>query len=242
MTQISDGIFAGNAETGTLFGNSAGRGVGPVGRTFNFDIVPVTSGNALLAALQTTGGATPLALTAGAGVTTRVDAFGVTRYVLDHDRRVTLTSAANLSAINFTAVGYDRWGQRLTSTIAGPNANTVAFPKAMKELVSITPASAVGSNVSAGFNDSFGLPFRVTNAAYIVSAKWDNTLADNAGTLVVADQTTPATATTGDVRGVFTPAGAAANGSRRLLIVIALPAIAAGEDATRIGALGVTQV
>jgi hypothetical protein len=52
--------------------------------------------------------------------------------------------------------------------------------------------------------------------------------------------TTPATSTTGDVRGTYVPS-TATNGVKRLVVVIALPGIAAGPNATRTGALGVTQ-
>jgi len=57
--------------------------------------------------------------------------------------------------------------------------------------------------------------------------------------LVVADTAT-ATTTTGDVRGTFSPSSAP-NGIRRLVLGIMLPAIAAGPNATRIGAFGVNQ-
>ena len=50
----------------------------------------------------------------------------------------------------------------------------------------------------------------------------------------------PATTTTGDVRGTYTPA-TASNGIVRTVMGILLPAIAVGPNATRVGALGVTQ-
>jgi hypothetical protein len=52
--------------------------------------------------------------------------------------------------------------------------------------------------------------------------------------------TNPATNITGDVRGTYYPSSAT-NGIKRLVVVIALPGIASGPNATRIGALGVTQ-
>jgi hypothetical protein len=52
--------------------------------------------------------------------------------------------------------------------------------------------------------------------------------------------TVPATTTTGDVRGTFSPSNAP-DGIKRLVIGIMLPAIAVGPQATRTGALGVTQ-
>ena len=83
------------------------------------------------------------------------------------------------------------------------------------------------------------LPVRVTDRGYSVDVGWDNTLAADTGTLTVA-ATATATTTTGDVRGTFTPS-TATDGIKRLVMGILLPAIAVGPNATRIGALGVTQ-
>jgi hypothetical protein len=217
------------------------RGVGPMGRIFFYDIVPAVLGAALLAALQTTAGAANLVLTAGAGVTTRVDGAGVTRYVLDCARNVTLTSAADISAVTFTITGYDIYGQRMTQVRAGPNANTVGTLKAFKEIVSVAVSGAVGTNTSVGIGDVFGLPYRVLNGSYVASVKWDTALAQDAGTLVGAVVTNPSTAALGDVRGTYDPSSAS-DGTRRLVMGIYLPALASGPNATRLGALGVDQV
>ena len=61
-----------------------------------------------------------------------------------------------------------------------------------------------------------------------------------AGTAGVAAATATATTSTGDVRGTFTPSSAC-DGIKRLVVGILLPAIAVGPNATRQGALGVTQ-
>jgi phosphate-selective porin len=118
----------------------------------------------------------------------------------------------------------------------------VATTKAFKTVISVTNANATaGTNgLEVGFNDKFGLPLRVTDAAYVVNVKWNATLAADAGTFVAADTTSPATASTTDVRGCFTPSSAA-NGTKRLVMLIALPALACGPNATRVGAVGVTQ-
>jgi hypothetical protein len=68
---------------------------------------------------------------------------------------------------------------------------------------------------------------------------WDNVLAEDAATVAVA-VTTTATTTTGDVRGTVAPSSAA-DGAKRLVVAVLLPALAAGPNATRVGALGVTQ-
>jgi len=85
----------------------------------------------------------------------------------------------------------------------------------------------------------FGSPVRFTNLGYLSRVGWDNTLAENAATAVSAVTTTAST-TTGDVRGTVAPSSAA-DGAKRLVVGILLPALAVGPNATRVGALGVTQ-
>lgn len=254
MPQYSDDLLLGpvvaggpNSTSGLLAANRAGgsspmtRGIGPLGRVFIYDQVPLTLAVANIAALQTTAGAAALALTAATGVTTLVDSTGTTRYVLDIPRAVSLTSTGNISAVNFTVKGYDAYGQPMTATLAGPNNNTVNTLKAFMSVISITASAAVGTNTSAGTSDIFGLPVYVPDAGYIVKAGWAGALAQNAGTLAIADATSPATAATGDVRGTFAQATSASNGTRRLVLTIALAGTICGPEATRLGALGVTQ-
>lgn len=244
--QISDDLYLGPVYTGTAGQQSAGPspmelGVGPMGRVYIFDVAPVTLQTAGIAALQTTAGAANLALTAGTGATSVTDASGTVRITLDTPRCVTLTSAGNISAVTFTIYGYDLYGQPMSFSMAGPNANTVATTKAFKSVYRVAASAAVGTNTSVGFNDKLGLPVRVTDVGYVTSVKWAATLAADAGTFVAADTTSPATTSTTDVRGCYTPSSAA-NGTRRLVMTIAVPAIGCGPTATRIGALGVDQV
>lgn len=242
--QISDDLFLGAANV--LIPPAADQpspttnGVGPMGRVYIWDVVPLTLQAAGLAASQTPAGAGPLVLTAGTGVTVSQNAKGETLYTLDVPRCVTVTSGGAAAVANFTINGYDQYGQPMTQTIAGPSTSTVATTKAFKSIVSIVGTGAASAAVTAGFNDKLGMPFRVPNIGYIVSVKWNSTLADDAGTAVAADTTSPATATTTDVRGCYTPSSAA-DGTKRLVMCIALNALACGPQATRIGAAGVTQ-
>jgi len=244
--QISDDLFLGPAFTtqgsDSALGNPSPmeKGVGPMGRVYIFDVVPLVLQTAGLAALQTLLAAGNLTLTAGTGVTTTTDASGTVRYVLDTPRVVTFTSAADESAVTFTVTGYDVFGQRMTQSRAGPNANTVATTKAFKSIISVAASAAVANNTSVGYGDTLGLPIRVTNAVYVLAVKWASTLAQDAGTFTAAVTTDPATATTGDVRGTYLPSSAT-DGARRLIVAIAVPAIGCGPNATRVGALGVTQ-
>ena len=96
MPQYSDDLFLGPAVSGGPV--SAGSspmtvGVGPLGRVYVYDVVPVTLGATLLATSQnpTSGGS--FTLTAGTGVTSRLRADGTTELVLDCPRNVTVTAA-----------------------------------------------------------------------------------------------------------------------------------------------------
>lgn len=241
--QVSDGLYLGNAPTFITndSGNPGGRGVGPLGRIYAFDVVPLTLQTAGLAVLQTLGGAGNFTLAAGTGVTSTTNLQGQTLFVLDTPRCVTFTSTGNISGVTMTVSGYDQYGLPMTAALAGPNNNTVATTKAFKSIYQVAAGAAVATNTSVGFNDKLGLPFRVTNVAYLTSVRWNSTLAQDAGTFVAADATDPATVSTTDVRGCYTPSSAA-DGVKRLVLTFIIPAAGSGLDATRVGALGVTQV
>jgi len=104
---------------------------------------------------------------------------------------------------------------------------------------SITTSGATGTALTVGTTDILGLPVRVANVAYVASVKSNNALAQDGGNFTAADTAT-ATTTTGDVRGTYAPA-TASDGIVRTVMGVLLPAIAVGPNATRVGALGVTQ-
>jgi len=179
-------------------------------------------------------------LAAGTGVTTSVNSDNTLRYNLDVARSVTIT-AAGANTATYTIFGFDIYGQPMSQTLAAPSTSTVTSTKMFKTVTRITNANATaaGSNISAGFSDVIGLPYRVTTRDY-VSFNYNATVG-LLSAVTVADVTSPATVSTGDVRGSITLASAA-DGVKRLVAIIALPAIACGPNATRIGACGVTQV
>jgi hypothetical protein len=135
------------------------------------------------------------------------------------------------SARAVTISGYDYYGQPMTETITVSVAGTPVNGK--KAFYQVSGATITGSAtaVTTGTTDILGLPVRCIDAGYIVKVGWNNTLLQNAGTFVAADMTNPATATTGDVRGTFTPT-TASDGVKRLVMTIAVPAIAVGPNAT----------
>ena len=246
MAQFSDDLFLGTAQTymglNSALGNPSpmGLGVGPLGRIYVWDTVPVaTATNNIATASAYTAAIT---LTAGTGTTSVVRTDGVTVVQLDVPRAVAVTiGTGTIANRNVTISGYDVYGQPMSEVIATgtTQSTTVNGKKAFFQIASASVSGAVGATIALGTTDILGIPVRMTNVAYVSSVRWDSTLAADAGTFVAA-VTSTATTTTGDVRGTYVPSSAT-DGSKRLVMGILLPAIAVGPQATRTGALGVTQ-
>ena len=212
-------------------------GVGPLGRIYVWDIVPQAAITNNIAASQTAAAAGAVTLTAGTSVKSVTTAGGVTVLQLDCPRAVKVNCSTTARA--FTVSGYDYYGQAMSETITVAVAGTAVTGK--KAFFQISGATIAGSATAVviGTSDKLGLPVRVFNVSYIASVKSNDTLAQDTGTFVAADTAT-ATTTTGDVRGTYAPA-TASDGIVRTTMGILLPAIAVGPNATRVGALGVTQ-
>lgn len=217
-------------------------GVGPLGRIYVWDTVPVTAGTATVCASQTPAAAGALTLitnsTLGNRYVQRAD--GSMALQLDVPRVLNITLVAGGTSRVYTVSGWDIYGQPMTENITSVAASTVAGKKAFFQIGSIVGAGGgSGTAITVGTTELLGIPVRVTDAGYVIHVGWNGALADAGGTVTVADQAT-ATATTGDVRGTYT-LPTTSNGQARLVMSIAVPAIACGPNATRLGALGVTQ-
>lgn len=213
-------------------------GVGPVGRVYVWDCVPQALQTANIAASQAPAGAGALTLTAGTSTKSVVRADNTTVIQLNTPRALQVNTSTTARAV--TINGYDYYGQAMSEVITVSVAGTpVSGKKAFYQIVSAS-ISGSATAVTVGTTDILGLPVRIIDAGYVVKVGWNNTLAQDAGTFVAADMTNPATSTTGDVRGTYTPSSAT-NGIKRLVLTIALPGIAVGPNSTRTGALGVTQ-
>lgn len=245
--QASDDLYLGTAlGPNPLFGldgNPApmSQGVGPMGRIYLWDVVPAVAATNNLALAQAVAGAANLTLTAGASVTRITLANGLFAYVLDCPRTLQVTSAsASDTTQTVTFTGFDAYNQPMTARVTLNGTAVVTTLKAFKSITSIAVSAVTVGNISAGTFTTLGLPVRVTDPVYIASAKWNSTLADNGGTFTAAVTTDPATALTGDVRGLYLPTPAP-DGTRRLVMGILIPSIGSGPQATRIGAFGVQQ-
>jgi hypothetical protein len=212
-------------------------GIGPIGRMYVWDVIPQAAVTNNIAASQTAAAAGAVTLTAGTSARSVVRNDGTTVIQLDLPRAVKVNCSTTARA--FTVSGYDYYGQAMSEVITVATAATAVTGK--KAFFQISGATIAGSATAVviGTSDVLGLPVRVFNVAYVSSVKSNSTLAQDAGTFVAAD-TAVATTGTGDVRGTYVPA-TASDGICRTVMAIALPAIAVGPNATRVGALGVTQ-
>ena len=249
---LNQAINVANTTALTLHGNVAfdnpspmELGIGPLGRIYVWDVVPQALVTNNVAASQTPAAAGSLTLTNGTSVKSVVRSDGTTVLQLDLPRAVQLTTVSGTisTSRNLTVSGYDYYGQPMSEVIATGTTSSavanVAGKKAFYQIYSIVISGALPVAITVGTTDVLGLPVRVFNVSYVASVKSNNTLAQDAGTFVAADTAT-ATTTTGDVRGTYAPA-TASNGIVRTTMGILLPAIAVGPNATRVGALGVTQ-
>jgi len=235
MPQYSDDLWLGGANgpqsQGWAGPGQVYEGVGPLGRVYIYDIVPATiSATAVCAAqaVAAAGNATINGTSASGGVAT----FNCCRNVS------IVSSSASDTTQTVTVTGTDYWGQAQTALLTINGTTTVNGLKGFKTITRVAVSAAFVGNLSVGMGDTFGLPYKVTDAGYLLRTGWAGAVADNAGTFTAADTAT-ATASTGDVRGTFLPATSASNGVRRLVLAIGLNAAAAGPDATQTGAIGV---
>lgn len=133
------------------------------------------------------------------------------------------------TASTVTVTGTDIYGQPQTEAQTG-----AAFTgkKAFASIASIVSSAAITA-ATFGTGNVLGLPFTVESGDMALAAFND---AADAGTLVPADTTYPATSATGDVRGTYAPGGVL-NGSK-FLSVLFTPR----DPATQVGTFGVPPV
>jgi hypothetical protein len=217
---------------------SWGRGM-QMAPVWGWSVQPIASGTGLLAASQTPAGAGNLTLTAGTGVTTKTIG-GISYLILDGGigHCVTVTTAGDEHTVNMTVTGIDMYYQIQTQTQALPSsATTGATLKAFAGVSSVSVSGATAGAITIGFNDTMGLPYVVGDKTLVTRVAWNNTLAQDTGTLTVADATSPATASTGDVRGTYVPSSGAADGSKRLTFCAFM--VNPDKDSTLFGVLPV---
>lgn len=110
------------------------------------------------------------------------------------------TATGGTAVIAFT--GYDVWGNFMTEAISASGTTLVGGKKAWKYVLSATPNTTQIANYTLGFGDSFGLPIRCDEGQSLQAWAGNTALASVTG--VATAVTSPATNTTGDVRGTIT--------------------------------------
>lgn len=220
MTHFSDGVRAGRnfANNGTA--SQPGVFMSPINV---YDVVPVALDADGICAQQTLAGA-------GSALINGALASGGT-VTLDVPRNVIVDAAGAATAV-LTVTGTDVYGIPMSEAITLNGTTAVAGKKAFKKITSVA-ASAAATDFFVGTGDVFGLPFRADSRNYCLTA-WNGAFVTT-GTFVAAVTTSPATTTTGDVRGTFAPADAA-DGSKQLTVWMFIE-----DDDTQTGLYGVTQ-
>lgn len=130
-------------------------------------------------------------------------------------RCVSITGVAGGTGGNILVSGYDIYGYPMSELIpATAGATTKNGKKAFKIITSAVPQFSDAHNYSVGTADIFGFGMYVN--------LWESTLIRYNGALITAstgftagDATTPATTTTGDVRGTYA-VQSATDGTKRL--------------------------
>lgn len=122
-------------------------------------------------------------------------------------RNISVTVGTTTATASFLVVGFDVWGQRMAELIGPVIATNRQFTtffgsKAFKYVASVTPTVTAVGTASLGVGDVFGMPVRAD--------KWENTRIFWNGCptqtslgFTAAGTTSPATNTTGDVRGTI---------------------------------------
>jgi len=149
-------------------------------------------------------------------------------------------SGTSTAQVIFTVSGYDIYGVPMSEAITVPTSTTTATTtngkKAFKYIASVTPNVTNAITYSVGTTDIYGFPLR-SDFFSDVAINYNAAAVTASTGYVAAVTTSPATTTTGDVRGTYA-LQSAADASKRLAIrQFVLPA----NMASITGLFGVTQ-
>lgn len=219
MTHFSDGV-----RVGAVFPAFDGPGV-TISPITVYDVVPVALSATAVCAAQAVGGAVNLVIN-GASAVSGVATFDV-------PRAVSVVAGVGDTTQVITVTGFDVYNQPMTENITLNAGTTVSGQKAFRRITRVSSSAATANNVSVGSTDILGLPLRVATRNHALTA-WDGAFVTT-GTFAAADATSPATATTDDVRGTYLPP-TATNGVRRLTVYMY-----STQENTQVGLYGVTQ-
>lgn len=174
-----------------------------------------------------TDGTAPLDNASRPATATIQDNTGTSRlvWVLDVPRNVSfnVTHASSIVALSLVVSGFDEYGAAMTETLAVTatgTTKTTAGKKAFKYILSYALTSAGNATTDTAnlaWGNVFGLPYRVDAAERVLPL--GNAIVDVSGTVTKADDTSPATTSTGDVRGTYAP-NSAPDGTKKYAVWI----------------------
>ena len=160
-------------------------------------------------------------------------------------RALSITAAAGATYTTATISGYDIYGFPMVEAITITAGSTVNGKKAWKYVKSVVLSGGTADTThaySVGTTDIYGLPIRSDSFGDILinyaASLTASTLVTAATGYVAADLTSPATATTGDVRGTYALQTAAATGINKLSVRQSPQAYNTGSA---VGLFGVSQ-
>jgi len=186
-----------------------------------FSITPLTLQVNNIALAQTPSTSGNLTLTAGTGATaTTIQYQGNTISVIDicgaqYDRGIQVVGASGTVSVTLTVTGYDQYFQKTTMTITGPTgATTVYGGKALRYIQSIAVSGGTTANISVGTADIFGFPIAVFTWDQLINSFFNQVGITSSTGFTAADTTSPATSSTGPVRGMYQLQSSASNGTR----------------------------
>jgi hypothetical protein len=247
---IGNLISIGNTKAKVLNGGQTGV---PQPQLGCISVVPLTASTTNLAsAVAATSGAGYITITAGTGITAVTGISNTftnttdTIYSFDTPRAVIITEAAGGTAVTYTVWGFDQDNVFMTENIAvagGVGATTGTGKKAFAGITRVWASAASTAAISVGTTNIIGLPYVLDNVNRIFGTGNFGTGATfgAVATYVAAVATTPATATTGDIRGTVT-LPTAADGTKRLVVTWVLAASTNEVDLQNYAAIyGVSQ-
>ena len=97
-----------------------------------------------------------------------------------------ITSAGNVSTVNFTITGVNSLGVAATEVVLGPNATTVTSTTSWQSISSVTVSAQPGTNTSLGFVASTGTGVVFAGRTRVRGFSGIS-LAASAGTVVISD-------------------------------------------------------
>jgi hypothetical protein len=223
MTHFSDGVRAGRnfANNGTA--SQPGVYMSPMNV---YDVVPIALSATAIAAAQAVAAAGNLTIN---GVQA---SGGVATFIVARAVSIVSSNAGDTTQIA-TVTGTDIYGLPLSEAITFNGTSTVNGKKAFQTVTRVAISALLAGNASVGTTDIFGLPIRANTRNYVLTA-WNGAFVTT-GTFVGAVATSPATTTTGDVRGTYAVPDAA-DGTKRLTLWVSV-----FDDDTQTGLYGVTQ-